>query len=173
MWCYLTKTLLCIICLQPRSLGARSHRVCMCDASIQKWMQGQTRAHVVELNAESIHVADWLERGGWEGWEREMTDGSFSLKQASTTWSTCLLDARDRERVAWQIWKAVFTQERPSALIKDRIQTESQWRHPAAADGTVTASFRLLCTTFYHPIVSRPILSYVDKWKAWFDLKMS
>lgn len=35
MWYYLTKTLLCIFGLQPRSLGERFHRVCVC-VPIQK-----------------------------------------------------------------------------------------------------------------------------------------
>lgn len=35
MWRYLTKTLLCIFGLQPRTLGVRLHRVCVC-VSIQK-----------------------------------------------------------------------------------------------------------------------------------------
>lgn len=31
---------------------------------------------------------------------REKTDGPFSLKQAFSTWSTCLPDARDQQRAS-------------------------------------------------------------------------
>lgn len=53
---------------------------------------------MVELNAAALRASMWLMvreeglRGGREG-----ADGSFSLKQASSTWSTCLPDAMDRQ----------------------------------------------------------------------------
>lgn len=102
MWHYLTKTLLCIIGLQPRSPGADCTE-CM-SLSIQEWIQGQAWGHVVELNAAalSIHVAAGVRGGGADGFFRleQASSGFFSLKQASSAWSTCLPDARDRQQAS-------------------------------------------------------------------------
>lgn len=57
---------------------------------------------MIELNAAALRVSMWLlvREEGLRGVSEEKTDGSLSLKQASTTWSTCLPDARDRQRAS-------------------------------------------------------------------------
>lgn len=61
----------------------------------------------------ALRVSMWLlvREEGLRGASEEKTDGPFSLKQASFTWGTCLMPEAD-SGLAWQIWKAVFTQGR-------------------------------------------------------------
>lgn len=65
-------------------------------------MQGQSCAHVVELSAAAQRVSMWLlvREEGLRGAGEGKTDGPFRLKQALSTWSTCLPDARDRQRAS-------------------------------------------------------------------------
>lgn len=45
-------------------------------------------------------MAAGFKRSGCMERVREKTDGPFSLKQAFSTWSTCLPDARDQQRAS-------------------------------------------------------------------------
>lgn len=58
---------------------------------------------MAELNAAALRASMWplvREEEGLRGASERKTDGPFSLKQASSTWSTCLPDARDRQRAS-------------------------------------------------------------------------
>lgn len=65
-------------------------------------MQCQALAYVVEVNTAAWRASMCLpdRRHGLRGERGEKMDCPFSLKQASSTWSTCVPDAGDRQRAS-------------------------------------------------------------------------
>lgn len=112
MWCYLTKTLLCIFGLQPRSLGARLHSewVCACLCVSHSQMNAGPCAHVLRLNAAPLWALVWLLV--WvEWWRRRRMVASALNKPSPHVAPARLMPGTDREQAA-QVWEAVFTQGR-------------------------------------------------------------
>ena len=117
----------------------------------------------------------WLERRGWEG----KTDGPFSLKQASSTWSTCLPDARDRQRASAAdlegcVYSGKYGGQVPSLKagvwlnLNEDIQQQT-------VDRRATASLCPLTSVCCCPeaLWPRPYSSHVNNWLALFDLDVT
>lgn len=116
MWCYQTKTLhFGFVAKEPGGDVAQCVFVylCMCMfvCTPPKTMQGWAWGHVVEFEyccSECFHVvAGWRRGADTSGGQ---WNGSLSPKQVFSPWTTCLPDARDRQRASAAYLNEVFIQ---------------------------------------------------------------
>lgn len=185
MLCYLTKTLLCIFGLQPKSLGVRLHWVCVCLSPFRN--ECRARPARMWLNwmllLKECPCGCWLDRRGWAGVGK--MDGPFRLKQAFSTWSTCLPDARDRQRASMEgcvySGKCVGQVSSLKAGFWLNLNEDIQQEQQQTADGRVTASLCLLWSVFFHPVALSPvhrmlIIDMLDldvSWVRWHSSALS
>lgn len=159
MWSYLTKTLLCIFGLQPRSPGGEvAQSVCVCLCPHSEMNAGPVLSACGWIKcccSESIHVAAG-ERGGAERSEGK-TDGPSTLNKLPPRWTPAfLMPGTERGACAADLEGCVYSGKYESQVpsLKAWIVTESQWRHLAAvADGRWEGN----CLTL--SAVSCPLLS--------------